>query len=98
MEDRLRGDLIRRKLGLQMRAVVVKAGDDSENDRGSEHQPSEKRKVFVGTKLVPGSTQDPFIDQGDEKFARGDREKPQGHDRALHRIRRLRISKFQSSD
>jgi hypothetical protein len=52
-----------------MRAVFVKAGDDGENDRGSEHQPSEKGKVFVGAKLVPACTQDPFIHQGDEKFA-----------------------------
>jgi len=70
----LSGDLIRRELGLQMRAVFVKAGDDGENDRGSEHQPSEKGKVLVGANLMPACTQDPFIDQGDEKFARGDRE------------------------
>lgn len=75
----LRGDLIRGKLGLQMRAVFVKAGDDGKNDRGSEHQPGKKGKVLVGAKLVAAGTQDPFVDQGDEKFAGGDREKPQGH-------------------
>src|SRR5215469_17211712 len=47
VKEWLRGDLIRRKLGLQMRAVLVKAGDDGENDRGSEHQPSEECEIRV---------------------------------------------------
>ncbi len=37
VKDRLGRDLVWRKLGLQMRAVFVKAGDDGENDRGSQH-------------------------------------------------------------
>ena len=74
VENWLRRDLIGRELGLQMRAVFVKAGHDGENHRGSEHQPGEKGKVLVGANLVPACTQDPFIDQGHEKFARSDRE------------------------
>ena len=80
-----------------MRAVLVKAGDDGENDRGSDHQPTEECEIRIRAKFV-AEGQNQIVHTSHKEFARGDREKPQGHDGALHRIRRLRIGKFQSSD
>ena len=37
VKNRLGRNLIRRKLRLQMRAIIVETGDDDENDRGAEH-------------------------------------------------------------
>lgn len=37
VKNRFGGDFIRRKLRLQVRAVIVETGDDGENNRGSKH-------------------------------------------------------------
>src|SRR5438105_211572 len=90
VEDRLRGNFVRGELGLKVGATLIERGDHDKNDGRSKHQPSEKSKVLIGAELVRWAcAEDPFINQTDEEFTRGHAKKPQRHDRAFHRVRRL---------
>src|SRR6266536_779208 len=100
VKNRLRRDLIQSGLlCLKVGAALIETGNDDEDDSGSKHQPSEEGKVLIVADFMRGAcAQNPFIDQADEEFTRGDSEKPQRHHRTLHRVRCLGIGKFQTSD
>src|SRR6266487_1334608 len=100
VKNRLRRDLIQSGLlCLKVGAAFIETGNDDEDDSGSKHQPGEEGKVLIVADFMRGAcAQNPFIDQADEEFTRGDGEKPQRHHGTLHRVRCLGIGKFQTSD
>src|SRR6202011_3900508 len=87
---------VRREVRLQVSPTFVKAGNNNEYDGGSQHQPGKKCEVLVVADFVCfTSAQNPFVNQTNEEFTGCDSEKPQRHHRALHRVRRLGIGKFE---
>src|ERR1700676_1371855 len=93
-----------RKLGFCLRLNIshaaIKTRSENEQNRREKHQQSEEPEVgrVFKIKSQVADARHPAAQDGGEMVTKCDREKPSGHDCALHLLWRLGVGKLQAGD